>query len=96
MSVIAGYEFLLDWGPDKSPEWTQLHGSGGALGNGALHVQDNAGSWRIAAFLLTKARRELERDGTVRRSNCAKHDEPLKVEEITPRAILRARPFYAK
>ena len=91
--MIVGYEFLLDWGPGKPQEWTQLHGSGGAVGNGALHVQESTAAEQIAAKLLKRVRRELKRDGIVRRSNDAQHDEPLTIEPITPRAVLQARPM---
>ena len=94
--MIVGYEFLLDWGPGKPQEWTQLHGSGGAVGNGALHVQDAESAQQIAARLLERMRRELERYGFVRRSNDARHDEPLTIEPITPCAIRQARPMAAK
>lgn len=92
--MIIGYEFKLTF--DDHTEWTQLHGSGGAMGNGALHVQDEGRVEVICDALLNRARLELEREGEVRRSNDARHDEPLHIEPVAPRSIVGCRPLRSR
>lgn len=93
MSHVIGYEFLLQF--PKSRLWTQLHGSGGAVGNEATS-KDPGSVEKVRQKLLARVRRELELGGSVRTSNDARHDEPLRIRVRHPEEILDCRPIYAK
>lgn len=92
--MIVGYKFLLTY--KNAQLWTQLHGSGGAYGNGALHVQDEDDVGDICKALLAKARAELKREGTIRLSNDCRHDQPLKIKKSKPLRIEACEPIRSK
>jgi hypothetical protein len=94
MRQIIGYEFLLDFGDRQ--EWTQLQGTGGAIGNGALHVQDSRKAREIARQLLVRVHREMSVERCVWLSNDAKHAEALSVKQAYPQAVLECRPLMSK
>jgi len=90
---VVGYEFLLDFG--DSDEWAQIQGSGGAIGNGALNIQDRSGVMRVQRESLRRARSELRRNGCITTlgpwgEGLVRCRRPLRILACRPRVDLPA------
>jgi len=91
--AIVGYAFVLMFENGDTRE-TQLQGVGGAIGNGCLNVQVLSDALGVCNSLLSRVRRELERDGYLVACNDASHDEEFRTEKVVPSRVVNCIPLF--
>lgn len=90
--MVVGYEFEIEKGGARF--WVELRGCGGKVGAGSLHVQDAQRVFEISRQLLSRARGELKREGSVRIH--VEHSSGFSGIDIEADAVLECRPIFSR